>query len=127
MDAEKMSAIDSLLAQLDQPDHTHVWSRDDVLNARAELSALRAENARMRERISDLVLLWSWGVGGKAGTGFAEKLGGDGDGETWAVKFDPMDPDEGCEFVVRVETGQDGLPILDDAARAALGGRDEGS
>jgi len=93
--------------------------------ARAELSALRAENARMRERISDLVLLWSWGAGGKAGTGFAEKLGGDGDGETWAVKFDPMDPDEGCEFVVRVETGQDGLPILDDAARAALGGRDE--
>jgi hypothetical protein len=96
-----------------------------ILKAGEELRALRAENARLRERISDLVLLWSWGAGGKAGTGFAEKLGGDGDGETWAVKFDPMDPDEGCEFVVRVETGQDGLPILDDAARAALGGRDE--
>lgn len=96
-----------------------------VVSALEEVRALIAENARMRERISDLVLLWSWGAGGKAGTGFAEKLGGDGDGETWAVKFDPMDPDEGCEFVVRVETGQDGLPILDDAARAALGGRDE--
>lgn len=60
-----MSAIDSLIAQLDQPDHTHVWSHDDVLNARAELSALReeihtrgvtidhlsAENARMREAL----------------------------------------------------------------------------
>jgi len=100
--------------------------KDDVCAVHSPaVDALRAENARMRERISDLVLLWSWGAGGKAGTGFAEKLGGDGDGETWAVKFDPMDPDEGCEFVVRVETGQDGLPILDDAARAALGGRDE--
>ena len=55
MGAEKMSAIDSLLAQLDQPDHTHVWSHDDVLNARAELSALRAENARMREALTNLI------------------------------------------------------------------------
>jgi len=99
--------------------------REEVDTRNVTIDHLAAENARMRERISDLVLLWSWGAGGKAGTGFAEKLGGDGDGETWAVKFDPMDPDEGCEFVVRVETGQDGLPILDDAARAALGGRDE--
>lgn len=127
--------IERLISNLESMD----GPGQDVDEARAELSALReeihtrgvtidhlsAENARMRERISDLVLLWSWGAGGKAGTGFAEKLGGDGDGETWAVKFDPMDPDEGCEFVVRVETGQDGLPILDDAARAALGGRDE--
>lgn len=49
-----MSAIDSLLAQLDQPDHTHVWSRDDVLNARSWLSALRAENARMREALEKI-------------------------------------------------------------------------
>ncbi len=108
--------IERLISNLESMD----GPGQDVDEARAELSALRAENARMRERISDLVLLWSWGAGGKAGTGFAEKLGGDGDGETWAVKFDPMDPDEGCEFVVRVETGQDGLPILDDAARAAI-------
>ena len=54
MDAEKMSAIDSLLAQLDQPDHTHVWSRDDVLNARAELASLRAElnDAQVQEYMS---------------------------------------------------------------------------
>jgi hypothetical protein len=116
--SENQSAIEEALDALED-------QGVGTARARAEVSALRAENARMRERISDLVLLWSWGAGGKAGTGFAEKLGGDGDGETWAVKFDPMDPDEGCEFVVRVETGQDGLPILDDAARAALGGRDE--
>lgn len=69
-----MSAIDSLLAQLDQPDHTHVWSREDVLNARAEVSALReeihtrgvtidhlsAENARMREMLAELVEAHDW-------------------------------------------------------------------
>ena len=140
-----MSALDGILSGANDPACVLYGTDDpyfdlhDRQEATDELSALReeihtrnvtidhliAENARMRERISDLVLLWSWGAGGKAGTGFAEKLGGDGDGETWAVKFDPMDPDEGCEFVVRVETGQDGLPILDDAARAALGGRDE--
>ena len=49
-----MSAIDSLLAQLDQPDHTHVWSRDDVLNARAELSALRARLAAMEEALREI-------------------------------------------------------------------------
>lgn len=36
-------ALDHLLSQLDQPDSTHVWSREDVLAARAELAALRAQ------------------------------------------------------------------------------------
>ena len=131
MGSEKQGAVEDALKEAEA-----VYSREfgyssdhpsmrGLESACAELAALRADNARMRERIADLVLLWSWGAGGKAGTGFAEKLGGDGDGETWAVKFNPMDPDDGCEFIVRVETGPDGLPILDDDARSALGGRDE--
>lgn len=73
----------------------------------------------LRER-ADLLLLWRWGAGGKVGTGFAEVLGGDGDGETWAVRFDPMSPDDSADFVVRITMGEDGMPNLDDAARAAL-------
>lgn len=78
----------------------------------------------LRER-ADLLLLWRWGAGGKVGTGFAEVLGGDSDGETWAVRFDPMSPDDSADFVVRITMGEDGMPTLDDAARAALGGKEQ--
>ncbi|HXK94638.1 MAG TPA: hypothetical protein PKV38_13270, partial [bacterium] len=40
-----------------------------------------AEIAALRAARSDMLLLWKWGAGGQVGTGFAEKLGGDGDGE----------------------------------------------
>lgn len=89
-------------------------------SARLELAALREEVGRLKSERSDLLLLWRWGAGGKVGTGFAEVLGGDGDGETWAVRFDPMSPDDRAEFVVKITMGEDGLPVLDDAARAAL-------
>lgn len=40
-----MSSIAHLLGQLDQPDSTHVWSREDVTDARAELARFVALDA----------------------------------------------------------------------------------
>lgn len=118
-----MSDIDKVLGSYEHAIQSADWA--DTTAALAVVASARAEIAALRAARSDMLLLWKWGAGGQVGTGFAEKLGGDGDGETWAVRFDPMDPDGGAEFVVRIVMGDDGFPVLDDAARTALAAKED--